>query len=109
MQRPRPFYRRLWRDLRNHILGIRGGKDLWEAVSAWNASVKLVARLKRSVLTIDEGVENELSVLLDQIVDVTKDTAVDRQSWCRKPPFAPTHHMVGQVADSWLLCGGSIE
>lgn len=42
--------------------------------------MKLLDRLNRAMLTIDEGVENELSILLDQIVDVTKDTAVNCQS-----------------------------
>lgn len=52
------------------------------------------------MLTIDEGVENELSVLLDQVVDVTKDAAVYCQSWCYKLSSIQTYHMVGQVAKS---------
>lgn len=57
-----------------------------------------MAGLNEAVLTIDECVENELSVLLDQIVDVTKDTAVNCQSPCYELPGHQTHHMVGQAA-----------
>lgn len=33
--------------------------------------------IKRAALTIDEGIENELAVFLDQIVDVPEDTTVE--------------------------------
>ena len=34
--------------------------------------------LRRRELTVDKSVEDELAVLLDQVVDVTENTTVDR-------------------------------
>lgn len=56
-------------------------------------------------LTIDERVENKLAVLLDQVVDVTKDSAASIVSQPQVSHVykqsAHTHHMVA----AWLENG----
>lgn len=54
-----------------------------------------------AALTIDECVEDELAVLLDQVVDVPKDSAVRRsarRSGGRRTIASRTHHMVAGAA-----------
>jgi hypothetical protein len=44
--------------------------------------------------TIEQGIKNELAVLLDQIVDVAKDTTASRQDLRRSDSELSTYHIL---------------
>jgi hypothetical protein len=68
MQTPRPSCLHLQRDQQSRTRGTQGGIGLWKQ------AVSIVEKaLRQAVPTIDKSVENEFSVLLNQIVDVTED------------------------------------
>lgn len=75
MRRPRSSCRHRWPDQRSRSLCIRDVQGLEKShVSFSLALQRRWSVLRMRLLTIDEGVENVLPVLLNQVVDVSEDS-----------------------------------